>query len=400
MSPGILQLQSTGIQDIYLTKDPQINIFKYNYYRYVNFATESVRLDLNELPNFGKHFSCNIPKRGHLLSKLYLHVKLPRLQKKNGEYVCWTDGIGFGIFADAIELEIGGVVVDRLYPVFLDMWDELINSPQDTARKMMILKADTYRSTIRNAETTNDLLIPLSFWFTKNLSSSLPLLSIVNQEIKINFKFRKFFECINYDGDEPDPVNVIDACIFAEYIFLDDVILQTFAKERHQYIVDQIQFNGEEGIAAGSTNHNSVLKFNNSVKEILLCAIDKNSSDTNNIFNYSRVADNEPLITEIGMLLDGKRRFENFPEYYYRVTLPDMVHSYISTKHMYCIPFSKKPEDNQPTGTINMSRFNDIFIPLRMNAGNPECSLHVYALSNNILTIDKGVLMFEFVNPS
>ena len=104
MSPGILQLQSTGVQDVYLTKDPQINIFKYNYYRYVNFATESVRLELNEMPNFGKHFSCNITKRGHLLSKLYLHIKLPRLEKKNGEYVCWTDGIGYGIFEDAIEL--------------------------------------------------------------------------------------------------------------------------------------------------------------------------------------------------------------------------------------------------------------------------------------------------------
>lgn len=396
MSPGILQLQSTGVQDVYLTKDPQINIFKYNYYRYVNFATESVRLDLNEMPNFGKSFSCNIPKKGHLLSKLYLHLQLPALTKKNGEYACWTDGIGYGIFDGAIELEIGGVIVDRLYPVFLDIWDEFINSPQDTAKKMMILKADTYRSTIRNAQTTNNLLIPLPFWFTKNLSSALPLLSILKQDIKINFKLRRFDECINYDGDEPDPVNIIDASIFAEYIFLDDIILQTFLKERHQYIVDQIQFNGEDGITSGVTNFNSVLKFNNPVKEVVLCAIDKTSILTNNLFNYSRASDGQPLILELGMLLDGKRRFENFPEYYYRIVLPDTVHSYISTKHIYSIPFSKKPEDNQPTGSINMSRFNDVVIPLKMNPGNPECVLHVYAVSHNILTIEKGVLKFEF----
>jgi hypothetical protein len=397
MSPGILQLQSTGVQDIYLTKDPQINIFKYNYYRYVNFATESVRLPLNETPNFGKSFSCNIPKKGHLLSKLYLHIKLPPIVKKNGEYACWTDTLGYGIFSDAIELEIGGVVVDRLYPVFLDMWDELTYSPQDTARKVMILKSDTWRSTIRNGTTPNDLLIPLSFWFTKNLGSALPLLSILKQDIKINFKLRRFDECINYDGDEPDTINILDASVFAEYIFLDDVILQTFLKEKHQYVIDQVQFNGEEGISPGSTNFNSVLKFNHPVKEILLCAIDKTSLLTNNIFNYSRVSDEQPLILEIGLLLDGKRRFENFPEYYYRNVLPDTVHSYISTKYMYIIPFSKKPEDNQPTGAINMSRFNDIVIPLKMNSGNPECVLHVYAISHNILTIDKGVLTFEFV---
>lgn len=397
MSPGILQLQSTGIQDVYLTKDPQINIFKYNYYRYVNFAAESVRLPLNETPNFGKSVSCNIPKKGHLLSKLYLHVKIPPIVKKNGDYACWTDGLGYGIFEDAIELEIGGVVVDRLYPVFLDMWDELTCSPQDTARKMMVLKSDTWRSTIRNAEKENDLLIPLSFWFTKNLGSSLPLLSILKQDIKINFKFKRFDECINYDGDEPNPVNILDASLFAEYIFLDDIILQTFLKERHQYIVDQVQFNGEEGISAGATNFNSVLKFNHPVKEILLCAIDKTSLLTNNLFNYSRASDEEPLISEIGMLLDGKRRFENLPEYYYKNVLPDTVHSYISTKNMYIIPFCKKPEENQPTGSINMSRFNDITIPLKMNTGNPECILHVYAISYNVLTIEKGVLSFEFV---
>lgn len=397
MSPGILQLQSTGVQDIYLTKDPQINIFKYNYYRYVNFATESIRLPLNETPNFGKSFSCNIPKKGHLLSKLYLHIKLPPIVKKNGEYACWTDALGYGIFHEAIELEIGGVVVDRLYPVFLDMWDELAYSPQDTARKAMILKSDTWRSTIRNGTTGVDLLIPLSFWFTKNLGSALPLLSILKQDIKINFKLRRFDECINYDGDDPEPVNVLDASVFAEYIFLDDIILQSFLKEKHQYVIEQVQFNGEDGISSGVTNFNSVLKFNHPVKEILLCAIDKTSLLTNNLFNYSRASDEQPLILEIGMILDGKRRFENFPEYYYRSVLPDTIHSFISTKNMYIIPFCKKPEDNQPTGAINMSRFNDVVIQLKMNHGNPECILHVYAISYNILTIDKGVLSFEFV---
>ena len=44
MSPGLLQLQSVGEQDVFLTQSPQINIFKYSYYRYVNFATEVVEI--------------------------------------------------------------------------------------------------------------------------------------------------------------------------------------------------------------------------------------------------------------------------------------------------------------------------------------------------------------------
>lgn len=63
MSPSILQLQSIGIQDVYLTKDPQINIFKYNYYRYVNFSTDIIKVPLNEVATFNKKITCDIPKK-------------------------------------------------------------------------------------------------------------------------------------------------------------------------------------------------------------------------------------------------------------------------------------------------------------------------------------------------
>ena len=399
MSPGILQLQSVGLQDVYLTKDPEINIFKNRYYRYVNFATENIQLELNEKPSWGRRTACDIPKHGHLLSKLYLHIKIPQLTKKDGTYASWIDTLGYGLFSDAIELEIGGVIVDRLYPVFLDMWDELTISPQDVTRKMMILKTDTWRSTIRTGETEHDLVIPLSFWFTKSPGTALPILAMQSQDIKIHFKLKQFNECIHYDGLlEPDTVDIISASVFAEYVFLDDIILERYMNEKHQFIIEQIQYNGDESIPENATAFKSVLKFNNPVKEILLCAVDKGSFDSNNHFNYSRSTDEQPLILELGMLLDGKRRFEIYPEYYYRINLPDTVHSFISSKHMYCIPFSKQPEEKQPTGAINMTQFNDITLPLTMNSGNTECKLYVFALSYNVVTIEKGVLVMEFVN--
>jgi hypothetical protein len=399
MSPGILQLQSVGMQDVYLTKDPEINIFKNRYYRYVNFATENVQLPLNERVNWGKRTSCDIKKHGHLLSKLYLHLQIPSISKKDGTYASWIDTLGYGLFSDAIELEIGGVIVDRLYPVFLDMWDELTVSPQDTTRKMMILKTDTWRSTIRTGDSEHNLVIPLSFWFTKSPSLALPILAMQSQDIKVHFKFKQFNECIHYDGDlEPDQIDIISASVFAEYVFLDDLILETYMNTKHQYVIDQVQYNGDESIGENMTYFKSVLKFNNPVKEILLCAIDKGSQESNNHFNYSRSSDGNPLILEIGMLLDGKRRFETYPEYYYRINLPDTVHSFISSKHMYCIPFAKKPEEIQPTGAINMTQFNDITLPLKMNSGNQETNLYVFALSHNVVTVENGVLVMEFVN--
>ena len=42
MPGGLLQIASSGIQDIYLTKNPEITFFKKIYRRHTNFSIESL----------------------------------------------------------------------------------------------------------------------------------------------------------------------------------------------------------------------------------------------------------------------------------------------------------------------------------------------------------------------
>lgn len=396
MTGTLLQLQSNGIQDVYLTKDPQINIFKYSYFRYVNFATETVKLELNEVATFNKKTICNILKKGHLLSKLYLHLKLPALVKNGGTYVCWSDVLGYAIFKDPIELEIGGVVVDKLYPQFLNMWDDISNHSKMFGKNLMLLKSDVISAAKQNATKPVDLIIPLDFWFCKQYSSALPLLSMNRQDIKISFRFRDFSELINYDGLEPEPVSILQSYVIAEYIYLDDIILKTFQNQNHIYIIEQIQYNNDEIIPANISIHNSYLKFNNPVKEFIFACVEKMSIDTNNYFAYSNSTDDSALISEISLLLDGRKKYENLPEVYYRTILPDAAHSVIPIKYIYCMPFSIRPEENQPFGSLNVSRFNDIILSLKLPNNNPELFLYTFALSYNILKIENGILSLEF----
>jgi hypothetical protein len=390
-------LQALGIQDIHLTKNPEINIFKYNYYRYVNFATDVLKLQLNDTATFNKKTTCDIPKRGHLLSKLYLHLKLPQLQKNNGTYISWTDALGYSIFSDPIELEIGGVVVDKLYPQFLNIWNDLSKTNNDFGKNLMILKSDVYSSGYYNASKDVDLIIPLEFWFTKQYSSALPLLSMYNQDIRVNFKLKDFSQCINYDGNEPSSRSIISSQVLAEYIFLDDVILKQFQNQKHTYIIEQIQYHGDEIIPQNYTAYNTTLKFNNPCKELIFCCAEKQNVDNNNYFVYSKTSDGGSLITEASLLLDGKLRFDALPEFYYRSIFPDCVHNTIPLKYIYTMPFSLKPEDNQPTGSLNMSRFNDVVLSLRLPPGNVDCMLYVFALSYNILTIENGTFTLEWL---
>lgn len=399
MSPSLLQLQAVGAEDVYLTQNPQINMFKYTYYRYVNFAAEVKPLELNEAVSFGKKATCNVPMSGHLLSKMYLHLRLPRLQKMSGDYVCWSDAIGYSIFDGPIELEIEGVIVDKLYPVFLDMWDELATPrSKRLGRDMMLGKGDTFRSNVDNASTERDIIIPLDFWFTKQHASALPLLSMYTQNIRLHFSFRKFDDVINYNGGvPPSPANIVRANVYAEYLFLDDVILEDFRNQKHMYIIEQVEYHGDESIRPGTTIHNTSLKFNRPLKELVFGCVDARNLATNNYMSFSHQDTESPLVSTASLWLDGKQRFESFPELFYRTVFPDSVHSNVPMKYIYTMPFSLRPEDNQPTGSLNTSLFNDVVLSLRMNPGNPECYVHVYALMYNVVTVENGTLTFQYM---
>jgi hypothetical protein len=400
MVAGTLQLQARGIQDVYLTKDPQINVFQYQYFRYVNFANDLYKIPLHDPARFNSKTHVVIPKKGHLLSKLYLHLKLPPLVKTNGTYACWTDTLGYAIFNSPIELQIGGVVVDKLYPVCMDILDELSTSSNKLGHDRMIMKSDTWRSAVHNSDKEVDLMIPLNFWFTQHYSMALPLLSMTSQEIQLNFNFADFSNVINFDALAPPArVDILDSNIFAEYIMLDDIVLDMFQRQKHQYVITQMVYNGDDNIPDNKNLFSTKLNFNNPCKELLFCCVDKANFDNNCYFNYSRLSDEEPLIKEASLMLDGKHRYDNLlPEFIFRDFFPNIVHSVVPTKYFYVMPFALKPEDDQPTGALNMSRFDEILLTLKMNDNNSECKLYVFGIMYNIVTVENGVLTFEFVN--
>lgn len=400
MVAGSLQLQARGLQDVYLTKDPEINVFQYQYFRYLNFANDLYKLHLNDSATFNSKTYAIIPKLGHLLSKLYLHLRLPPLVFNQGTYACWSDAIGYSIFNGPIELQIGGIVVDKLYPVGMDILDELTTTTNKVGHDRMIMKSDIWRSGLNNAGKEINLMIPLDFWFTKTYSMALPLLSMTSQEIQINFNFADFVNVINYDGlAAPPRVEILESNIFAEYIMLDDIVLDKFQAQKHQYVIPQMVYNGDDYIPANQTNFSTKINFQNPCKELIFCCVDQNNYDNNNYFNYSRRSDEATLIKEASLMLNGKHRYDNFlPEFIFRDFFPNIVHSVVPTKHFYVMPFSIKPEDNQPTGSINMGRFDDILLSLKMNSNNPACKLYIFGIMYNIVTIENGSLTFEFVN--
>lgn len=403
---SILQLMSTGIQDIYLTVKPEVSIFQYVYYRYVNFSNELLKIPLNSVASFGSQTYAQIPKTGgHLLSKIYLHLQLPALTPSEFlKYASWSDTLGYAIFNKPVELQVGGVIIDRLYPVCMDMLDELKTSTNKLGHNQMILKSDMFRDAIQNGTKVIDLMIPLDFWFTKDYSMALPLLSMTSQDIQLNFSFNQFDNLINYNSTLPvNQVDIISSDLYVEYIFLDEAIVEQFQSQKHQYVVSQMVYNGDEIIPQGRNIFNTKINFQNPCQEILFSCVDQNNFDNNCYFDYSRRLDQKNIISKSKLLLDGRNRYDiNYlPEFIFRQFFPNNLHSVIPMKYMYVMPFAIKPEDidkGQPSGSINLSRFNEVTLSLEMSKDNPICKLYVYGICLNIVTIENGVLSLEWMN--
>ena len=392
MVASVLQLYSKGLEDVYLTQTPDINIFKYMYKKYVNFATELVRLTFNDYVDFGKTTSCDVPKRGNLLTNLFLRIRLPRLVCDSGTFLSWCDNVGYAMFQEGISLEIGGLLVDTFYPEFWDIYECFMNSDNNSGSNLMTLKSDSYISTRYNATRENDLVIPLRFWFTRDYKLGLPIGAMPNQSIKLKFKFKHFEDCINYDGLEPSDYSFKEAEIFAEYVYLDETVLTDFYTTPYEYIGQRVLYNGKEHINANASDHSIQLLFNGPCKELVFSCIETNSISNNDHFNYSNLTTDSNLIQEIGFSIEGSERIKYTPEVFFRLGYPFMVHQNVPLKYVYTLPFSIKPAVSQPSGSLSFSSFSSLSLNIKMVPQNPECILRIFGVFYSRITIKNGVL--------
>lgn len=224
MTGGLIQLVAYGIQDMYLTKDPQITFFKTVYRRHTNFSIEVIPQPFIHKAEFGKKITCTISKSGDLLEKLYLVVTLPKVPQfidENGNVdkiykFAWAERIGFAII-NKIEIEIGGQIIDRHYGEWLNILYELYG-PRTKGFDKMIGNVPELTS-FTNGKKEYKLFIPLQFWFCKYSNSALPLINLKYNDVKIHVEFNSFDKChiispSHYIETEQDLVNYL----YNEYI--------------------------------------------------------------------------------------------------------------------------------------------------------------------------------------
>ena len=149
----------------------------------------------------------------------------------------------------------------------------------------------TNLTTLSNNDKETFLYIPLRFFFNRYNGLALPLIALQNSSIKITIKFMSDTNCYikenkYYNGSSFVDFNVnlslSDASCLLNYIFLDQEEKNRFSQKSHEYLIEQIQFSGEQPITVSQIKKNSFsynINLNHPVKAIFW--ILKNNNFTN-----------------------------------------------------------------------------------------------------------------------
>lgn len=363
MSGSLVQLVAQGVQDTYLTSNPEVSFFKQVYRRHTNFASKPIRLDYIGAPAPNTELVVRVPNKGDILT----HV--------------WVD-LGTGDVTDAlkataedggmiVELYIGGQMIDRQDAFFMiQLWNKFL---VDQASKAAACMTSTDGSVDSRTNILGSNWFPLHFFFCDGFG--LPLVALQYHEVEIHFRLPS--------GSSFDKFNV-----YGNYVMLDTMERTAIADNKHEILIEQVQ-------KIQSDNNKFDLNLLNHPVKALMWG---KPVDTGGVFTTD----------DVQIYLNGTELFGTpMPDKYFTY-----VQSYYACEHasdlmkgsaigsgssLKMYSFAQKVSRHQPTGSCNFSRLDNASMQIGTSANGPS-SLNLYAVNYNVLRIEGGLAGVAFSN--
>lgn len=228
MGLGLLLLVSVGKEDLYLTGQPEITYFKVVYKQYTNFSIETIPQFFKTDPDFSRKVTINISKNADLLNQIYLVIDLPSIPPSNHSKLPkgikkfkWIDNLGLGMIK-SISVEIGGIIIDKLNGEFLHIYNQLNLKKSQVKGYNKIVGMTKELNSLSDGKDSYQLQVPINFWFCQDSGLSLPLISLIHNDVKFHVEFESFNKC---NIQSPSHyINIKDTiCLFKD----NEIITQT-----------------------------------------------------------------------------------------------------------------------------------------------------------------------------
>ena len=381
MSGALVELVAKGVQDAFLTGNPEVSFFHQQYKRHTNFAQKQVQLTYTGTPSATNQLSIKIPSKGDLLGYVWMDMN----PFSNVTVATSNVGtlVGYGSNAATFfELYIGGQLIDRQDAIYMvQFWQKFLN---DSSAKGYSLIGKSQGDGNPMTNVLSAQWLPLHFFFCD--SCYLPLVALQYHEVEIR---------VNLGGDYTKGVSSAPN-FYANYIVLDTAERSMIVDKEVDLLIEQVQ-----RITAVSPSKFDLSFLNHPVKCLLWG--DSNVGATNSTAF---------LTQQVQIYLNGTEIFGS--------PLPDIffssVSSYYHTEYASILQggtdqldpqksggnlkmysFALKANKHQPCGTCNFSRLDTAsftFVPT--SPQDTPTNFYMYAVNFNILRIKSGMAGLAF----
>ena len=248
-------------------------------------------------------------------------------------------------------------------------------------------------------------IVPLNFWFSKDIGLALPLVALQHHEVEIILSLRKFSELfISSTGLEPTEPKLTNCFINLEYVYLDNKERKLFAQSNHEYLIKQVQYSENNNLIANQTNIKIPLNFNHPILELIFVVQRKNSftpgeNSGNDYFYYSKSIKPQETINKAQIFLNNEERTPEMTNKELKYLNVINTHTSIPYNNfIYLYSFSLNPEAFQPTGSCNFSRFDNKELNIELSDSITASEVKVFAVNYNVLRISLGMGGLAYIN--
>ena len=356
-----------------------------------------------------------LPRKGDLLGPMWLEVTLPAIKDATtGAPLSYTNSVGHALIQE-ISIEIGEQEIDKQTGEWMEMWSNF-TVPADKYDGWYAMIGKTPGASQGNVPSAfvdwygpASLFIPLRFWFCKNPGLYLPLLALQYHPVRINITLRPLNQMFHIDNPTVNPCDQSAATtgnlqmkMYGDYVHLDTEERRRFVANAHEYLIEQVQYTPSTSIDPTASVVQASMEFNHPLRELFWVIQRSAAVNANQWFNYTNYAVSETaangfqnMITTALLRIEGYDRFDIRAADYFRLVQPFQYHTAIPMDDfIYSYSFALKPEDIQPSGSMNASRIDTITLQLEMDQNispaRGSANVRIYALNHNILRIVDG----------
>ncbi|ADQ91473.1 hypothetical protein OlV1_096 [Ostreococcus lucimarinus virus 1] len=392
---GRLRLAATGVQDQWLTGDPQFSYFLMNFRRHTKFAIDYVESQFDGDIDFGKTIISRVPNdKGDLVSNMTIKVTLDDPVPNDDN---WSPSI-ISHLVESAELLIGGQTVEKITGEYIYMHQQLHNTDDDINQTLYFLNGHSNVLTYA-AGTEYTYFMDLPFYFYRNPSLAIPTCALTKQLVEVKIKLRSLPELINGGASAGVTANIKKFSLDNEFVFLTDNERNFMMSRPLDYVITQVQMS-KFVMNAGENTKSVMLNFSHPVRELFFVSQSEEAVRDNHPHRYNTIS-NIKLQFNNTIVFDRDNDFLVYEQAFkHHVNSPyNYSASYNYLKSDFAMySFALQPEVYYPTGQVNMSRIAHKLLTIEIDPINSvdNNNTRIYAVNYNLLRVSGGLAGLKF----